>query len=79
MSKDSRQPAYPKLKVFFDMLFLLGVILLVVKLGVLAWSKLSGADMTLPGGSLLWNFGPLALMIGAGIGSSAVKDKDRED
>ncbi|CAM3215499.1 helix-turn-helix transcriptional regulator [Paenibacillus lupini] len=72
---DSKQLAYPRLKVLFDLLFLLGVLLLVIKLVVLALNKLAGMDIALLNGSLFWNFAPLVLMVGAGIGSGIVKEK----
>ncbi|MFD0590928.1 helix-turn-helix domain-containing protein [Paenibacillus sp. GCM10027627] len=75
---DSRQLAYPRLKSLFDILFLLGSILLVIKLGVMALDKLTALELSLPGGSWFWNFSPLFLMIGAGIGSGMVKDKYKE-
>ena len=76
---DSKQLKYPRLKATFDVLFLAGVVLLVVKLGVLLLNKLTAYDIALYGGSFLWNFGPLLLMVGAGIGSGIVKDKYKED
>ncbi|WP_237179246.1 hypothetical protein [Paenibacillus sp. MMS18-CY102] len=76
--KDGRQLAYPKLKFTFDVLFLIGVILLVIKLAFLALNKFAELDLALYGGSFIWNFGPLILMVGAGIGSSIVKEKYKE-
>ncbi len=77
--QDSKQLAYPKLKFLFDVLFLLGIVLLIIKIGILIINKWTPFDLTLFGGSFLWNFGSLILMIGAGIGSSIVKDKFKED
>lgn len=77
--KDSRQLAYPRLKASFDLLFLLGVLLLVIKLVVLGLNKLAGTDITMLGGTWFWNFAPLVLMVGAGIGSGIVKDKYKEE
>ncbi|WP_026583392.1 helix-turn-helix domain-containing protein [Bacillus sp. J33] len=77
--QDSKQLAYPKLKFLFDVLFLLGIVLLIIKIGILIINKWTPFDFTLFGGSFLWNFGSLILMIGAGIGSSIVKDKFKED
>ncbi|QTN01114.1 helix-turn-helix domain-containing protein [Sediminibacillus dalangtanensis] len=76
---DSRQLAYPKWKEFFDIVFLIGVVLLVIKLVVIFLNKVAGWDLTLYGGSFLWNFGPLILMVGGGIGSGMVKEKYKED
>lgn len=72
---DSRRLAYPRLKSLFDILFLAGIVLMLIKLGVLLLNKLSPLDITLYGGSVLWNFGSLFLMVGAGIGSSILKEK----
>ncbi|RIW34029.1 XRE family transcriptional regulator [Bacillus salacetis] len=76
--KDSKQLAYPKVKFFFDVLFLIGFVLLVMKIGVLLLNKFLSFDITFIGGSFLWNFGPLILMVGGGIGSGAVKEKYKE-
>ena len=73
--KDSRQLAHPKLKLVFDFIFLVGVSLLVIKLGIVIANRLTNLEIALLGGSFLWNFGPLILMIGAGIGSDILKDK----
>ncbi|MFD1953158.1 helix-turn-helix domain-containing protein [Paenibacillus thailandensis] len=77
--KDSKQLAYPKLKFTFDVLFLAGVVLLLIKLGVLLLNKAFSLDMTLIGGQFLWNFGPLILMVVAGIGSGILKDIYKQD
>lgn len=77
--KDSKQLAYPKLKFTFDVLFLAGVALMVIKIGVLLMNRLTDFNFTMYSGSFLWNFGPLILMVGAGIGSGIVKEKYRED
>ncbi|QGQ93895.1 XRE family transcriptional regulator [Paenibacillus psychroresistens] len=77
--KDSKQLAHPKLKFIFDVLFLIGIALLVIKIGVIILKKFTDLDFTLFGGSFLWNFGALILMIGAGIGSGVVKEKFKED
>ena len=75
----SRQLAYPKLKFTVDVLFLAGVALLVIKLVVLLLNKFASADINLVGGSLLWNFGSLFLMIGAGVASDMLKKKYKQD
>jgi transcriptional regulator with XRE-family HTH domain len=77
--QDSKQLAYPRLKFIFDMLFLIGLILLVIKLIVLGVNHFTSMKGTLYGGSFLWNFGPLILMLGGGFGSSVVKDKFKEE
>jgi transcriptional regulator with XRE-family HTH domain len=76
---DSKQLAHPKIKFIFDVLFLIGVALLMIKLGTVILNKLTALDFTLYGGSFFWNFASLFLMIGAGIGSSVVKEKYKDD
>lgn len=77
--KDSKQLAHPKLKVLFDTVFLIGFAFLVLKIGIILLSKFTDLEIPLMGGSLLWNFGPLILMVGGGIGSGVVKEKYKED
>lgn len=72
--KESKQLAYPKLKFTFDVLFLAGVAFLIIKLVILILNKVASLDITLLGGKLLWNFGPLILMVIAGIGSGILKE-----
>jgi transcriptional regulator with XRE-family HTH domain len=73
--KDSKQLAHPKLKFLFDVVFLLGVTLLILKLGFFGLNKFANTDFSLPGGKFLWNFGPLLLMVGGGTGAGIVKEK----
>ena len=54
--KDSKQLAHPKLKFFFDVLFLIGVFLLVIKIGALILNKFTDFDINLNGGLFFWNF-----------------------
>ena len=76
---DSKQLAHPKLKSLFDVLFLLGIALLIIKIGIIILNKFTALDIILYGGSFFWNFGSLILIIVAGIGSSAVKENYKED
>lgn len=78
MINDGKQLAYPKLKFIFDVIFIIGVALLIIKLAVFVLNKFTALDIPLYGGSFIWNFGPLILMVGAGIGSGAVKEKYKE-
>lgn len=74
--RDSKQLAFPKRKVFFDSVFLLGVFLLVCKLIIFGLNKFIGTDITiLDGMPAVSNFLPLALMVIGGIGSDYLKDK----
>ncbi|MCZ8518213.1 MULTISPECIES: helix-turn-helix domain-containing protein [Paenibacillus] len=77
--KDSKKLAYPKLKLLFDVLFLAGVALLLLKLGVLLLNKTTSLEIPLLGGSFIWNFGSLILMVGAGLGSGILKEKYKKD
>lgn len=77
--RESRQLAYPRLKAAFDVLFLLGVALLVVKLAALLLNKTTSLELTFVGKSVFWNFGPLAMMLAAGIGAGALKDKYKQE
>lgn len=77
--KDSKQLAYPRLKSIFDVLFLAGVMLLLIKLGILLLNKITPLDLKLYGGRFFWNFGSLILMLGAGIGSGILKDMYKQD
>ncbi|MDQ0061679.1 helix-turn-helix domain-containing protein [Paenibacillus harenae] len=76
---DGKKLAYPRLKLIFDVVFLIGAILWIIKLGVFMLNKFTDLDIPLYGESFIWNFGPLVLMVGAGIGSGVVKEKYRED
>jgi len=76
--EDGKQLEYPNLKFTFDVLFLIGIVLLIVKIISVILNKFTALDFTLYGGSFLWNFGSLVLMVGAGIGSSILKDRIKE-
>jgi transcriptional regulator with XRE-family HTH domain len=77
--KDSKRLAHPKLKFMFDVLFLIGAALLVIKIGIVLLNKFTALDFSLEGGKFLFNFGPLILMLGAGIASDALKNKYRAE
>jgi len=77
--KESKQLAHPKLKFFFDVLFLAALVLLLIKIGVLILNKVFSLDIDLFGGKFLWNFGPLVLMIVSGIGSGILKERYKQD
>ncbi|MED3086291.1 helix-turn-helix domain-containing protein [Bacillus toyonensis] len=70
--EDSKQLAYPKWKVFFDSLFMMGVFLFVTKIIVWMLNKFAGASFTIVADApYVMNFLPLILMIIGG----AVSDK----
>ncbi|MFC5732312.1 helix-turn-helix domain-containing protein [Cytobacillus gottheilii] len=77
--KDSKQLAHPKLKFLFDVVFLIGFVFLILKIGIILLNKFTALELTFMNGSFFWNFGPLLLMVGGGIGSGVVKDKYKED
>ncbi|NQD65473.1 helix-turn-helix transcriptional regulator [Bacillus haikouensis] len=73
--RDSKQLAHPKMKVLFDSVFMLGVILLASKLVIFGLNKFAGLEITiLEGMPLISNFLPLALMVIGGIGSDQLKN-----
>lgn len=77
--QDSKQLAYPRWKVFFDSVFLLGVFLLIAKLSILALNYFADTNILLLEGipKVLANFLPLALMVIGGIGSDQLKNNYR--
>lgn len=76
---DSKKLAYPKWKATFDVLFLLGAVLLAGKVAVFLLNRFTPLDIVLSGGSLLWNLGSLLLLIVGGAGSGALKEKYKEE
>ena len=76
---DGKQLAYPGLKFAFDVAFLFGAALLVIKLVVLLLNQTTSLDVSLPGGTWIWNFVPLILMVVAGIVSDNLKKKFKAD
>ncbi|RWR08112.1 helix-turn-helix domain-containing protein [Siminovitchia fortis] len=75
--QDSKQLAYPKWKVFFDSIFLLGVFLIVAKLIIAGLNYFIGTNIIISEGlpKVTTNFLPLILMIVGGIGSDQLKNK----
>ena len=72
--EDSKQLAYPKWKVFFDSLFMIGVFLFIAKIVVWMLNKFAGASITIVADApYVMNLLPLALMIIGGIGSDKLK------
>src|SRR5690606_17654620 len=74
---DSKKLAYPKWKAFFDSVFLLGVVLLIVKLIIIGLNRFVGINIIIPEGlpRIISNFLPLALIIIGSIGSEQLKNK----
>lgn len=77
--KDSKKLAHPKLKAWFDVLFLIGALLWAIKLSVLGLNRFASTDITLVGGSLFWNFGLFVFMVCMGIGSGILKGKYKKE
>ncbi|TDL32006.1 XRE family transcriptional regulator [Jeotgalibacillus sp. S-D1] len=74
--QDSKQLAYPKWKLLFDSVFLLGVFLLVSKIIIIGSNYFFGTNILLEGlPNVVVNFAPLVLMVIGGIGSDQLKDK----
>lgn len=75
--QDSKQLAYPKWKVLFDSVFLLGVFFLVSKIVIIALNHFFGAHILILEGlpKAVANFLPLVLMVIGGIGSDQLKNK----
>ncbi len=75
--KDSKKLAHPKLKSFFDSLFLLGVLLILIKIIILGSNLFFYTNITILDGlpKVISNFLPLVLMIIGGTGSEQLKKK----
>ena len=75
--QDSKQLAYPKWKVLFDSVFLLGVFLLVIKVIFITTNYFFDTNILLLEGlpKFITNFLPLILMLIGGVGSDQLKDK----
>ncbi|MGR6001359.1 helix-turn-helix domain-containing protein [Bacillus cereus] len=72
--EDSKQLAYPKWKVFFDSLFMIGVFLFITKIVVWMLNKFAGASITIVADApYVMNLLPLVFMIIGGIGSDKLK------
>ncbi|MFC4778279.1 hypothetical protein ACFO9Q_15890 [Paenibacillus sp. GCM10023252] len=72
---DKKRLAYPRLKLVFDVIGIIGVVMLVVKLGLLLLRRFTELDFVPEGGSLYLNIGSLLLMVVGGIGSGVLKEK----
>lgn len=72
---DSRQLAHPRLKFLFDVVFLLGFALMIIRLAVVLLNRFTDWPVSLYGGALFWNFGPFLFLIVGAIGSNILKEK----
>lgn len=75
--RDSKKLAYPKWKLFFDNLVLIGLFLLVAKLIIIGLNYFFDTNIFFPDGiaKVLSNFLPLAFMVIGSIGSDLLKNK----
>ncbi|PFS65136.1 transcriptional regulator [Bacillus cereus] len=72
--EDSKQLAYPKWKLFFDSLFMLGVFLFLTKIVVWMLNKFAGENITIVADApYVMNFLPLILMVIGGMASDKLK------
>lgn len=79
MNIDDKKLAYPRLKLMFDILLVSGAFLLALKLLMLLLGLFTSVAITMAGGKLLWNLGPLGLMVVGGIGSEILKKKYKQE
>ena len=76
--EDSKQLAYPKWKVFFDSLFMIGVFLFLTKIVVWTLNKFAGASITiLADAPYVMSFLPFILMVIGGTASDKLKNMYR--
>lgn len=77
--RDSKQLAYPRLKEFFDVVFIVGLLIIVMKFGILFCNKVIGMDITILQDNKIFMFLPLALIIIGGVGTEILKTKYKDD
>ncbi|BCB36127.1 transcriptional repressor [Bacillus cereus] len=76
--EDSKQLAYPKWKVFFDSLFMVGVFLFLTKIVVWTLNKFAGASITiLADAPYVMSFLPFIFMVIGGTASDKLKNMYR--
>lgn len=77
--RDSKQLAYPKWKEFFDVVFMIGVLSIIVKFGILFCNKVLDMDITILQDNRIFMFLPLILCIIGGVGADILKTKYKDD
>lgn len=77
MSPNNSKPAHSKLKATFDIIFVIGLVLMLIKLVFLVLDKVIGVAVPAFNDKFIWNIVPLALMVIGGIGSGALKEKQQ--
>ncbi|WP_412728628.1 helix-turn-helix domain-containing protein [Cytobacillus kochii] len=70
--EDGKQLAYPKLKLFFDLLLLVGLFLVVFKILIAVGNKFFDLNITFFQGSILYAFLPFTASIIGAIGSETL-------
>ncbi|MDQ0185684.1 transcriptional regulator with XRE-family HTH domain [Cytobacillus kochii] len=73
--EDGKQLAYPKLKLFFDLLLLVGLFLVVFKILIAVGNKFFDLNITFFQGSILYAFLPFTASIIGAIGSETLAKK----
>jgi len=73
--EDGKQLAYPKLKLFFDILLVIGLFLVVAKIFIVIGNKFLNLDITLFQGSTLFMVIPFTTSIIGAIGSETFSKK----
>lgn len=77
MRPNNNKPTHAGLKMTFDIIFVIGLVLMLTKLVLLVLHKVIDLDVPAFNDKFLWNIGPLALMVIGGIGSGALKEKQK--
>ncbi len=72
---DSKKLKYPKLKTFFDTVTMLGLLLIVPKIILFIFTKLTTVEFSFLSGSIVYSFGPLALIVIGSIGTDIFSKK----
>ena len=73
--KDGKQLAYPKLKLFFDILLVIGLFLVAAKIFIAIGNKYLNLDITFFQGSILYMAIPFTTSIIGAIGSETLSKK----
>lgn len=73
--QDSKKLKYPKWKLFFDVLTLIGLIFIIAKLVMFIIIKITGNEINFLNGSVFYTFVPLFLMIIGAIGAEILSKK----
>lgn len=77
--EDSKQLAYPKLKLFFDVLLVIGLLLVASKILILIGNKFLNLDITFFQGSILYATVPFITSIIGAIGSETLSKKFKSE